>query len=119
MTFFPGSILFFNVFYKARYIPRALAALGVFGSIVMLPSDRRHQAGAGCRWKSGAEAWLEAATADGRLRVKKPALLGRTFWAALSAFLMPAIYLAPLPPEEASALKQELIAMLQLHGPPR
>ena len=59
------------------------------------------------------EAWLEAATADGRLRVKHPALVARTFWAALSgAFLMPAIYLAPLPQEEANAVKQELIAML-------
>jgi TetR/AcrR family transcriptional regulator of autoinduction and epiphytic fitness len=59
------------------------------------------------------EAWLEAATADGRLRVKQPALVARTFWAALSgAFLMPAIYLAALPPQEASAIKQELIAML-------
>jgi TetR/AcrR family transcriptional regulator of autoinduction and epiphytic fitness len=59
------------------------------------------------------EAWLEAATADGRLRVKHPGLAARTFWAALSgAFLMPAIYLAPLPPREASAIKEELIAML-------
>jgi TetR/AcrR family transcriptional regulator of autoinduction and epiphytic fitness len=59
------------------------------------------------------EAWLEAATADGRLCVKRPALAARTFWAALSgAFLMPAIYLAPVPPQEASAIKAELIAML-------
>jgi TetR/AcrR family transcriptional regulator, regulator of autoinduction and epiphytic fitness len=59
------------------------------------------------------EAWLEAASADGRLRVKHPALVARTFWAALSgAFLMPAIYLAPLPPQETKAVKQELIAML-------
>lgn len=59
------------------------------------------------------EAWLEAATTDGRLRVKQPALVARTFWAALSgAFLMPAIYVAPLPTKEASAIKAELIAML-------
>jgi TetR/AcrR family transcriptional regulator, regulator of autoinduction and epiphytic fitness len=59
------------------------------------------------------EAWLEAATADGRLHVKQPALVARTFWAALSgAFLMPAIYLAPLPPQETNAVKQELVAML-------
>lgn len=37
MTFFaPGSILFFYLFYKSGYIPRALAALGVFASVVML-----------------------------------------------------------------------------------
>jgi TetR/AcrR family transcriptional regulator, regulator of autoinduction and epiphytic fitness len=59
------------------------------------------------------EAWLEAATTHGRLQVKNPALVARTFWAALSgAFLMPAIYLAPLPPGEANATKKELIAML-------
>lgn len=59
------------------------------------------------------EAWLESATTDGRLQVKNPALVARTFWAALSgAFLMPAIYLAPLPPKEADATKKELIAML-------
>jgi TetR/AcrR family transcriptional regulator, regulator of autoinduction and epiphytic fitness len=65
------------------------------------------------------EVWLEAATADNRLRVKQSALVARTFWAALSgAFLMPAIYLAPLPPQEANAVKQELIAMLLArHGP--
>lgn len=54
-----------------------------------------------------------AATADGCLKGEQPALVARTFWAALSeAFLMPAIYLAPLPPEEAIATKQEVIAML-------
>ncbi len=36
-TFFaPGSLLFFYLFYKSGYIPRALAALGMFGSVVML-----------------------------------------------------------------------------------
>lgn len=30
-----GSTLFFSLFYRSRYIPRALAAFGVFGSIVM------------------------------------------------------------------------------------
>jgi Domain of unknown function (DUF4386) len=32
----PGSILFFYLFYKSGYIPRALAVLGVFGSVVMM-----------------------------------------------------------------------------------
>ena len=36
MTFFAlGSALFFSLFYTSRYIPRALAALGVFGSVLM------------------------------------------------------------------------------------
>jgi TetR/AcrR family transcriptional regulator of autoinduction and epiphytic fitness len=70
--------------------------------------------------KDTLEVWLEEATTDGRLRVKQPALVARTFWAALSgAFLMPAIYLAPLPRHEAQAIKQELIAMLLArHRPP-
>jgi hypothetical protein len=34
--FGPGSILFFYLFYKSGYIPKWLAALGVFGSVVML-----------------------------------------------------------------------------------
>jgi hypothetical protein len=32
----PGSILFFYLFYKSGYIPRALAALGVFAFVLML-----------------------------------------------------------------------------------
>lgn len=36
-TFFaPGSFLFFYLLYKSGYIPRVLAALGAFGSVVML-----------------------------------------------------------------------------------
>jgi TetR/AcrR family transcriptional regulator of autoinduction and epiphytic fitness len=59
------------------------------------------------------ENWLRAATADGRMRVPDPALTARTFWAALSgAFLMPAIYLAPLPAQEADAVRGELVDLL-------
>lgn len=59
------------------------------------------------------ERWLRAASADGRMKVRNPALTARTFWAALSgAFLMPAIYMAPLPAGEANAVKKELIEML-------
>lgn len=59
------------------------------------------------------EAWLRAAAADGRMRVSNPALAARTFWAALSgAFLMPAIYVGPLPAREANAIKKELIDLL-------
>jgi TetR/AcrR family transcriptional regulator, regulator of autoinduction and epiphytic fitness len=59
------------------------------------------------------ESWLRAAAADGRMRVSNPALAARTFWAALSgAFLMPAIYVAPLPAREANAVKKELIDLL-------
>ncbi len=59
------------------------------------------------------EAWLEAATSDGRLEVKQPALVARTFWAAASgAFLLPAIYVAPPPASEGNAIKKELVAML-------
>ena len=59
------------------------------------------------------ERWLRAATADGRMRVRDPALTARTFWAALNgAFLMPAIYVAPLPAREANAVKKELIDLL-------
>ena len=37
MTFLAvGSTIFFYLFYKSRYVPRALAAWGVFASIVML-----------------------------------------------------------------------------------
>lgn len=37
MTFLAvGSTIFFYLFYKSRYIPRALAAWGVFASVVML-----------------------------------------------------------------------------------
>jgi hypothetical protein len=35
MFFALGSTVFFYLFYTSRYIPRALAGLGVFGSIVM------------------------------------------------------------------------------------
>jgi TetR/AcrR family transcriptional regulator of autoinduction and epiphytic fitness len=59
------------------------------------------------------ESWLRAATADRRMKVPDPALTARTFWAALNgAFLMPAIYVAPLPTREARAVKKELIDML-------
>lgn len=59
------------------------------------------------------ESWLRAATADGRMTVRDPVLTARTFWAALNgAFLMPAIYLAPLPAREANAVKKELIGLL-------
>jgi hypothetical protein len=37
MTFLgPGSILFFCLFYKSRYIPKALAMLGVWGSVMFM-----------------------------------------------------------------------------------
>jgi Domain of unknown function (DUF4386) len=37
MTFLGvGSTLFFYLFYKSRYLPRPLAGLGVFGSVVMV-----------------------------------------------------------------------------------
>jgi len=37
MTFFAvGSMIFFYLFYKSRYIPRPIAGIGVFGSVVML-----------------------------------------------------------------------------------
>jgi TetR/AcrR family transcriptional regulator of autoinduction and epiphytic fitness len=59
------------------------------------------------------ESWLRAATADGRMRVPDPAVAARTFWAALNgAFLMPAIYVAPLPARDANAIKKELIGLL-------
>ena len=59
------------------------------------------------------ESWLRAATADGRMRVRAPALAARTFWAALNgAFLMPAIYVTPLPAHDANAIKKELIDLL-------
>jgi len=34
MLLSPGSFLFFYLFYKSRYIPRALALLGVFGTVL-------------------------------------------------------------------------------------
>lgn len=59
------------------------------------------------------ESWLRAATSDRRMRVPDPALAARTFWAALNgAFLLPAIYLAPLPAHHANAIKKELIDLL-------
>lgn len=59
------------------------------------------------------ETWLREATRDGRLRVRNPALAARTFWAALNgAFLMPAIYVGPLPQEAIEATKKELVQLL-------
>jgi len=66
------------------------------------------------------ETWLKDATLDGRLRVKNPALAAQAFWAALNgAFLMPAIYLGPLPKAATEALKKELIGMLLASHSPR
>jgi TetR/AcrR family transcriptional regulator of autoinduction and epiphytic fitness len=59
------------------------------------------------------ETWLKEASRDGRLRVKNPALAAQAFWAALNgAFLMPAIYVGPLPKAATDALKKELIRCL-------
>ena len=75
----------------------------------------------GGRSEDTLETWLRAATADGRMRVRDPALTARTFWAALNgAVLMPAIYVAPLPPAEANAVKKELIdLLLAKHATPK
>lgn len=37
MFFAPASFLFFYLFYRSRYIPRSMAAFGVFASIIVLP----------------------------------------------------------------------------------
>jgi len=59
------------------------------------------------------ETWLKDASRDGRLRVKNPGLAAQAFWAALNgAFLMPAIYVGPMPEEATDALKKELVQLL-------
>lgn len=59
------------------------------------------------------EAWLRNAARDGRLRVPNPVLAAQAFWACLNgAFLMPAIYIGPLPDRITDALKKELVQML-------
>jgi TetR/AcrR family transcriptional regulator of autoinduction and epiphytic fitness len=56
--------------------------------------------------------WLRHAAADERVKVPDPELVARAFWAMLSgAFLMPAIFAAPVPEPEAAALQRELVAM--------
>lgn len=67
----------------------------------------------GGRTEDTLETWLRAANADGRMKVRDPGLTARTFWAALNgAFLMPAIYVAPVLAAEANAMKKELIDLL-------
>jgi hypothetical protein len=40
MLFFaPASLLFFHLFYRSGYLPRALAALGIAGSALMIPAS--------------------------------------------------------------------------------
>lgn len=65
-------------------------------------------------------AWLQAAHDDGRLQVAQPAFAAAALWAMFSgAFLMPAIFAAPLPEAHAVAMRDELVAMfLARHAPP-
>jgi TetR/AcrR family transcriptional regulator of autoinduction and epiphytic fitness len=55
-------------------------------------------------------AWLDAATADGRLRVEDARVSAEVFWAMVSGGLFwPHVVQGPMPTEEAKALEAELI----------
>lgn len=54
--------------------------------------------------------WLEAARADGRLKVENAALAAKAFWAMVGgAFFWPSIFFGTIPVQEAETLKEELI----------
>lgn len=57
-------------------------------------------------------AWLEAASADGRMRVENAELAAQAFWAMVGgAFFWPSIFFGPSAPNESAAMKTELIQM--------
>lgn len=54
--------------------------------------------------------WLEAAQADGRIKVDNSKLAAEAFWAMVAgAFFWPSIFFGPMKPKEAEAMKKELI----------
>ena len=54
--------------------------------------------------------WLEAAHGDGRMEVLNAKLAANVFWSMVGgAFFWPSIFMGPMEPEEATAMKKELI----------
>ncbi len=54
--------------------------------------------------------WLEAAQADGRIKIESTQLAAEAFWAMVSgAFFWPSIFFGPKKAEEAETVKKELI----------
>jgi len=54
--------------------------------------------------------WLEAAKADGRIKVDNSKLAAEAFWAMVSgAFFWPSIFFGPVETQEADTMKKELI----------
>ena len=57
-------------------------------------------------------AWLEAANADGRMKVENAELAAQAFWAMVGgAFFWPSIFFGPSTANESAAMKTELIQM--------
>lgn len=57
-------------------------------------------------------AWLQAATADGRMDVGNPARAAQVFWAMVTGvFFWPSLYLGPVEGEEVAALREDMVAL--------
>ena len=56
--------------------------------------------------------WLQAATADGRMRVENPTRAAQVFWAMVSGgFYWPSLYLGAMDDDAAASLKEDMLAL--------